>query len=175
MRNCSTPARAPRFRRSSPRRSGVVWHTTYRRSFGRACTGRERGIAPRAEAARLPVSESRSPRGGNPSTRACHLVELRERSVAHAMLSCLCLRSGHRWNIHVPFTVWFASLSCRHPFLVRDVGALSEAAAERNVLARRFVERDQEIVRGDLRGRDDGVVQGLQQTQSLLLRTARDE
>src|SRR5256885_17033098 len=49
-------------------------------------------------------------------------------------------------------------LSCRHLFLVRDVGALSEAAAERNVLARSFVERDREIVRGDLRGCDDAVV-----------------
>src|SRR5256884_4947576 len=66
-------------------------------------------------------------------------------------------------------------LSCRHLFLVRNVGALSEAAAERNVLARSFVERDHEIVRGDLRGCDDAVVQGLQQGQSLRLRPACDE
>jgi len=46
------------------------------------------------------------------------------------------------------------------PFPVRDVGALGEAAAETNVLARSFVERDHEIVRGDLRGCDDAVVQG---------------
>src|SRR6266851_2314535 len=90
---------------------------------------------------------------GSRSTRACPSVEPRERSVAHAMLSCRCL----------------------HLFFVRDVGALGEAAAERNVLARRLVERDQKIVRGDLRGRDDGVVHGLQQTEPLLLRTARDE
>src|SRR5437867_7371941 len=37
----------------------------YRRSYGHACTGRGRGIAPRAEAARLPGSGWRSPRGGN--------------------------------------------------------------------------------------------------------------
>src|SRR5882762_5597607 len=66
-------------------------------------------------------------------------------------------------------------LSCRHLFLVRDVGALGEAAAERNVLARSFVERDHEIVRGDLRGCDDAVVQGFQQGQSLRLRPACDK
>src|SRR5260370_17023313 len=66
-------------------------------------------------------------------------------------------------------------LSCRHLFLVGDVGALSEAAAERDVLARRFVERDHEIVTSDLRGCDDAVVQGLQQGQSLRLWPACDE
>src|SRR5437899_767842 len=151
MRNCSRRAHAPRFPRSSPRRSRVAWHTTYRRSYGRACTGRGRGIAPRAEAARLPVSGWPSPPGGSRSTRACSSVEPRERSLAHAMLSC------------------------RHLLLVRDVDALSETAAERNILARRLVERDHEIVWGDLRGRHHGVVQGLQQAQPLLLRTACDE
>src|SRR5437016_14534349 len=57
-------------------------------------------------------------------------------------------------------------------FPVGDMGTLSQAAAERNVLARRLVERDEEIVRGDLRSRDDTVVQGLQQAKPLLLRTA---
>src|SRR5439155_2078600 len=39
----------------------------------------------------------------------------------------------------------------------------------------RLVERDEEIVRGDLRGCDDGVAQGLQQAQPLLLGTAGDK
>src|SRR5262245_2887454 len=59
--------------------------------------------------------------------------------------------------------------------LVRDVSALRQAAAERDVLARRLVERDQEIVCRNSRSRDDAIVQGLQQCQSLLPRTAGDE
>src|SRR2546422_7944939 len=69
-----------------------------------------------------------------------------------------------------------ASLSSRHLWiLVRDMSPLSEAATERNVLPRRLVERDHEIVRRDLSGRDNAVVQGLQQAQPLFLRTAGNE
>jgi hypothetical protein len=55
------------------------------------------------------------------------------------------------------------------------VGALCQAAAERDVLAGRLVERDQEIIRGDSGRRDDPIVQGFQQRQSLLLGTAGNE
>jgi hypothetical protein len=55
------------------------------------------------------------------------------------------------------------------------MGTLSQTAAERNVLARNLVERDHEIVRGDLGSRDNAVVQGLQQCQPLLLGTTGDE
>src|SRR4029077_7629835 len=57
----------------------------------------------------------------------------------------------------------------------RDAGALSEAAAERNVLARGFVERDQEIVWQDSGSRDYAVVQALKQAQSRLLGAAGDK
>jgi hypothetical protein len=55
------------------------------------------------------------------------------------------------------------------------VGTLRQTSAERDVLAGRLVERNQEIIRRDSGGRDDAVVQGLQQRQSLLLGTAGDE
>src|SRR6266480_6671221 len=59
--------------------------------------------------------------------------------------------------------------------LVRDVGALRQASAERDVLARRLVERNQEIIGRDSGSRDHAIVQGLQQRQPLLLRAAGDE
>src|SRR5437660_2252173 len=59
--------------------------------------------------------------------------------------------------------------------LLRDVRTLRQPSAERDVLARRLVERDQEIIRRDSGGRDDALVQGLQQRQPLLLGTAGDE
>src|SRR6266540_1608369 len=58
---------------------------------------------------------------------------------------------------------------------VRDVGALRQAAAERDVLARRLVERNQEIIGRDSGSRDHAIVHGLQQRQPLLLRAAGDE
>src|SRR5258707_15404420 len=66
---------------------------------------------------------------------------------------------------------WSGSLR----ILLGDVRTLRQAAAERDVLARRLVERDQEIIRRDSGSRGDAVVQGLQQRQSLLRRTAGDE
>src|SRR6266446_909420 len=59
--------------------------------------------------------------------------------------------------------------------LVRDVGTLSQAPAERDVLARSLVERDQEIIWRNSGSRGHAIVQGLQQSQSLLLGTAGDE
>src|SRR5437867_336354 len=56
-----------------------------------------------------------------------------------------------------------------------DVGTLSQAAAEGNVLARCLVERDEEIVWRDSRRGNHPFVQGLQQSQSFLLGTAGDE
>jgi len=44
----------------------------------------------------------------------------------------------------------------------RDVGSLSQAAAERNVLAGNLVERDHEIIRRNSGSRDHSVVQSLQ-------------
>src|SRR5438128_11357569 len=67
------------------------------------------------------------------------------------------------------------SRQCSLCRLVRDVGALRQAAAERDVLARRLVERDQKIIWRDSGSRDYGLVQGLQQSKSLLLGTAGDE
>src|ERR1700730_19303151 len=64
---------------------------------------------------------------------------------------------------------------CRLRIRGQDVGALSQAAPERNVLTRGFVERDQEIVWRDSRSRDHAVVQRLQQAQSHLLGTAGDK
>src|SRR5712664_805073 len=58
---------------------------------------------------------------------------------------------------------------------VRDARTLSQAAAERDVLARRLVDHDHQIIWRDFGGRDHAVVQGLQQSQSLLLGTAGDE
>src|SRR5882762_3175334 len=52
------------------------------------------------------------------------------------------------------------------------MGPLSQTAAERNVLTRRLVERDHEIIWRDVGSRDYAVVQCLQQSQSLLLGTA---
>ena len=54
-------------------------------------------------------------------------------------------------------------------------GALRQATTERNVLARRLVERDQEIIGRDSGSRDHAVVHGLQQRQSLLLGAAGDK
>src|SRR6266436_6314011 len=69
-----------------------------------------------------------------------------------------------------------SSLSSRHLWiLVRDMGPLSQAAAEGNVLTRGLVERDHEIIWRDVGSRDHAVVQGLQQTQSLLLGAAGDK
>jgi hypothetical protein len=56
--------------------------------------------------------------------------------------------------------------------LSRNVGPLSQPAAERNVLAGDLVQRDHEIIRRDPRSRDDVVVQCLKQSQSLLPGTA---
>src|SRR5438876_11549061 len=56
-----------------------------------------------------------------------------------------------------------------------DVGTLSQAAAEGNVLARCLVERDHEIIWRDVGSRDHAAVQGLQQAQSLLFGTAGDK
>src|SRR5262249_47586851 len=58
---------------------------------------------------------------------------------------------------------------------VRDMGSLSEALAERDVLAGDLVERHHQIIRRDSGSRDYFVVQGLQQSQSLLFGTAADE
>src|SRR5712691_2214446 len=58
---------------------------------------------------------------------------------------------------------------------VRDTGTLSQAAAERNVLARCFVECDQEIIWRDSGSRYHAVVQGLQQPQPLLPGASGDE
>src|SRR5258707_11679667 len=66
---------------------------------------------------------------------------------------------------------WSGSLR----ILLGDVRTLRQAAAERDILARRLVEGDQEIIRRDSGSRDDAFVQGLQQRQPLLLRTAGDE
>src|SRR5262249_7393709 len=55
------------------------------------------------------------------------------------------------------------------------VGSLSEAPAERDVLAGDLVERHHQIIRRDSGSRDYSVVQGLQQSQSLLFGTAGDE
>src|SRR5262245_12720196 len=56
--------------------------------------------------------------------------------------------------------------------IVRNMGTLSQAAAERNVLARNLVERDHEIVPGDLGSRHNAVIQVLQQCQPLLFGTS---
>src|SRR5262245_18463508 len=58
---------------------------------------------------------------------------------------------------------------------VRDMGSLSEPSAERDVLAGDLVERLHQIIRRDSGRRDYSVVQGLQQSQSLLFGTAGDE
>src|SRR2546425_764573 len=58
---------------------------------------------------------------------------------------------------------------------IRDMGTLSQAAAEGNVLARGLVEHDQEIIWRNSGSGDHAVVQGLQQSQSLLLGTAGDK
>src|SRR2546425_5584451 len=58
---------------------------------------------------------------------------------------------------------------------VGDTGTLSQAAAERNVLARGLVEHDQEIIWRNSGSRDHAVVQGLQESQSLLLGAAGDK
>jgi len=57
-------------------------------------------------------------------------------------------------------------------FLFRDMGPLGQPVAEGDVLARRLVERDQEIIWRDSRRCDHCVVQGLQQAQSLPLGAA---
>src|SRR6476646_9071767 len=59
--------------------------------------------------------------------------------------------------------------------LSRDMGSLSQAAAERYVLAGNFVEHDQQIVRRDSSSRHHSVIQCLQQSQPLVLRTSGDE
>src|SRR5262249_46836470 len=58
---------------------------------------------------------------------------------------------------------------------VRDMDSLSEPSAERDVLAGDLVERRHQIIRRDSGSRDYAVVQGLQQSQSLLFGTAGDE
>src|ERR1700730_3968035 len=55
------------------------------------------------------------------------------------------------------------------------MGPLSQTAAERNVLTGGLVERDHEIIRRDGGSRYHAVVQCLQQSQSLLLGTARNK
>jgi hypothetical protein len=56
------------------------------------------------------------------------------------------------------------------------IGSLSKAPTKRNVLFRRLKERDYQIVRRNLSGIDNSVVQGLQKAEPLLLRkTACDE
>ena len=66
-------------------------------------------------------------------------------------------------------------VASRHRCRLRDVRTLRQAAAERDVLARRFVERDQKIIGRDPGSRDYLVVQSLQQRESLFLGTAGDE
>jgi len=53
-------------------------------------------------------------------------------------------------------------LVCGLRNIFRDMGPLSQAPAEGNVLARDFVERDHQIIRRDSGRRNHTVVQGLQ-------------
>jgi hypothetical protein len=55
------------------------------------------------------------------------------------------------------------------------VGALSQAPAKRNVVAGDLIERDHEIIRGDIGGCHYRVVQCFQQSQALLFGTTGDE
>src|SRR5262245_24971054 len=57
---------------------------------------------------------------------------------------------------------------------VRDMGSRSEPSAERDVLAGHLVERRHQIIRRDSGSRDYAVVDGLQQSQSVLFGTAGD-
>ena len=88
---------------------------------------------------------------------------------AHAAAVTRCERRGTRPSCQVATRPVLALVSvglssckmgswgsfCRR---VRDVGTLRQATAERDVLARRLVERDQEIIRRDSGGRDDPIV-----------------
>lgn len=63
-----------------------------------------------------------------------------------------------------PTSVAFMVSSSPELSLSRDMGSLSQAAAERYVLAGNFVEHDQQIVRRDSSSRHHSVIQGLQQS-----------
>src|SRR3954471_20341005 len=69
----------------------------------------------------------------------------------------------------------WAARSCGRRRLIRDVGALSQTPAEKNILAGNFVERDHQIVGRNAGRRDDAVVECLQQALPLLLGPASDE
>src|SRR6266852_514938 len=58
---------------------------------------------------------------------------------------------------------------------VRDVGSLSQASAERDVLAGHLIESDHEIIRRDSGSRDHAIIQRPQQSQSFLFRATGDE
>src|SRR5690349_8290544 len=58
----------------------------------------------------------------------------------------------------------------------RIIGPPSKASTKRNVLSRCLKERDQQIVRRNLSGTDNSIVQGLQKAEPLLFRkTASDK
>src|ERR1700693_1296250 len=58
---------------------------------------------------------------------------------------------------------------------VRDMGALGQALAKRDIFARNLVERDHQIIWRDTRRRDHATIDCLQQGQPLFFGTARDE